>query len=84
MAKKRRNTRKRLIAVLLSLLLIPAAYVGAYYGMQDGCTADLDPSGRVIPEYRPVYRVGGAMVEYALWPAHQLDRWLRPDHWAFP
>ena len=30
----------------------------------------------------PEYRIGGPVVPWLFWPAHQLDRQIRPDAWG--
>ena len=72
-----------LVAVALaSLLLLTAAYFGAYYAMLSDEVAfemDGDDSYFLAGETWPVYRVDG--VDGFFWPAHQIDRRIRPSRW---
>jgi hypothetical protein len=79
----RRPTLAPLIAIVPAVVLLFGGYVGAYYAMlergliNDEVTDDPRPWGELVP----LYRIQGAPTEYALWPAHQIDRLIRPNYW---
>jgi hypothetical protein len=85
------------VAVVLSVLaLLFAGYMGAYYGLVKrtvtmtggGWSFDV-VNGKVInlthaaPDFTAVatYGFGGEIASRAFWPAHQVDRRIRPDYW---
>ena len=61
------------IAVIAVVVLLLVAYVGSYVLL-----VDKGYPGMVVD---PVYRVGGRPAEIFYWPAHQIDRSVRPEHW---
>jgi hypothetical protein len=82
--EKKRNHWSALAGMTAALGLLPA-YVGAYYAnVHDtkmfGLLSD-EPTGRFIS---PQYCVAQTASEVLFYPIHQIDRTLRPDHWAFP
>ena len=65
-----------LLGVLL--LVLPASYMGAYYGLvQRGL-----PWSWRSPAYTAEYRIGGEAAETFFWPAHRIDRRIRPEYWG--
>ena len=80
---RNRSTHLSVLLIAVVLLLLPAAYMGAYYGMLDDSTARfegvlLELGGRRLPEYH----VKGEFVPNVFWPAHQIDRLIRPNYWG--
>ena len=71
------------LAVVLAILLLLAGYMGSYYGMLCGHVYLADTSAVSIGDIYlgPEYRFEHGFVRSVLSPAHQIDRWLRPDHW---
>ena len=80
---ERRQPPTFLVATLVMLLLIPLAYMGTYYGMLSGTVYLADDSAVSISDIYmgPEYRFENGLLRFALEPAHQVDRLLRPDHW---
>jgi hypothetical protein len=39
------------------------------------------PNGRMVIRRVVEYRYGGDAARTAFWPAHRIDRWLRPAQW---
>ena len=68
----------RVAAVMLAVVLLPAAYMGAYFALLRSPLIVGKPnnSRRV-----PLYRVSNAWVSSALAPGHQIDRLIRPGYW---
>jgi hypothetical protein len=72
------------IAVALAALLLPTVYLAAYVGMLRSGESHI---GEVIPgtgryELLPIYRWENDTVRKFFWPAHQVDRRIRPDRWS--
>ena len=63
---------------LTALLLLFGAYMGGYYALLKG----VDGWGGYGESAKPEYRVNAQVVSVPLWPAHQLDRLIRPGYWG--
>ena len=65
-------------AILLVIVLLPAAYMGAYYALlkERFYTGPRSPWSPV-----PVYHIEASWLDSALGPAHDIDREIRPDYW---
>jgi hypothetical protein len=73
-------------ALLVVLVALLAAYASGYWLLLDHeATARLDVHNvlsAVQPQSpRSAYRAGGEVAKVLFWPAHQIDRWLRPSYW---
>jgi len=76
-----------LISIVLALLAM--LYACAYRALveQDGVYADggYRPGDELRANFRRYrkarYRMGGPAVGYFFWPAHQIDRQIRPNEW---
>ena len=66
--------------ILAALLLLFGAYMGSYYALLSGIDYEADPQTAVVWPV-PIYRVNGDAVGDFLWPAHQVDRMIRPADW---
>ncbi len=74
------------LAVLLAIVLLPMAYMGAYYGML------VDQQRKPIgveawmkgesSQFSPKYRIEQPLVTQMLAPAHQVDRFIRRKYWG--
>ena len=64
--------------IAVVVLLLPPLYYGAYW-----LALDHDAWANTGQLTWPLleYRVGGKAAELVFWPAHQIDRKLRPKHW---
>lgn len=60
---------------IAALLLLSAAYMGAYYAM-------LSRLQITFGNPPPVYHNNSDLVRMGLYPAHQFDRLIRPDCWG--
>ena len=79
---RRSNATANIAAILLVIALLPAGYMGAYYLMLDNSADSFDSVLFALGgEKRPVYRVRNEFVADIFWPAHQIDRSIRPAHW---
>jgi hypothetical protein len=93
----RRPTLTLLVAVVLALVLLIGGYMGAYYAMlKEGWeprysgvphppTKSADEFAAAVFDFEmaPAYRIDGEIVVSMFWPAHQLDRVIRPKRWSF-
>ena len=69
---------RAVLLVIVTAVVLAAGYLGAYYGLVE---RGLPYSFRAV--YFPAeYRTGGAAAETFFWPAHQLDRRIRPSYWG--
>jgi hypothetical protein len=72
------------LVIVLVALLVPL-YAGAYWAMLDHKAAVMTMGcGEGVTVYsQPIeqYRFGGAKAAAFLWPAHKIDRWIRPGRW---
>ena len=66
-------------ALLLLAIVLPAAYMGAYYGI---VVRQRMMMGNYMAGAFVSYRYGGSAAETFFWPAHKLDRKLRPEYWG--
>ena len=62
---------------LAAILLLFGAYMGAYYVLLVG-PIDFGHRSNVLP----VYRSSMQGTDTVMWPAHRLDRLIRPDYWG--
>jgi hypothetical protein len=75
------------VSLVASLLLLLAAYMGAYYANLERAwfMAEIFEAGGIDagaqPALYPVYRVEHRLVRKFFWPANQLDRVIRPEYW---
>lgn len=89
-----RRTSPIIAVVVVVLLILVGAYMGAYYSMlsgrgvrmSDGFIWPLDPpTGSYVPvggTCTPIYRVRGQAVPIIFEPAYQVDRLVRPTYWG--
>lgn len=69
---------KRTLAISVSLAVLLALYAGAYVAtVRPFVTIDAG-----IFTVEPEYRFGKSFAPWVFWPAHQVDRRLRPDTWT--
>jgi hypothetical protein len=69
-----------IVGIAAALLLLLAAYMGAYYLAINPLVSRLGfdaPSQTLWVE--PTYRIEG--LDHCFWPAYQVDRQLRPERW---
>jgi hypothetical protein len=64
---------------LASLLVLMGGYLGSYYALLVGSELTLDTDNEFVRV--PVYRSENRILYGVLWPANQIDRVIRPDHW---
>ena len=81
MKSRKHPTTAILAAILLAILLLLAGYMGAYY-------ANVRPERMMLGNrvlYASVfYRVGGLAAHKVFWPAHRIDRRIRPEYFTAP
>ena len=65
---------------LSGLVLLAALHVGAYYATVEKLYASSGINGSRWVIIAPVYAIEGSSLFFG--PAHELDRWFRPDYWA--
>jgi hypothetical protein len=68
--------RKAAPGIAVVLLLAPSLYLLAYW-----LVLDRNASSNIGMDRRAEYRIGGTVAEVFFWPANQVDRKLRPEHW---
>ncbi len=68
-----------LVVAVVVIVLMPAAYMGAYYVLLEGVFAD-----SVAQEFQPRYRWKNMTVFRLFVPANNLDRNIRPNYWNYP
>lgn len=69
------------VLVLAVALLLPLLYLGSYWALiNDGIHSGYTVVGASI-YLEPTYKVGGDAAEFFYWPAHMLDKRLRPNRW---
>ena len=87
----RRRAKARLSSALIvaaALCVLVAIYAGSYLVIvtpKRTVTRMFDTEGLadvVTPEVYPEYRIGGAVAPCLFWPAHELDRQVRPGTWT--
>ena len=71
------------VVLIAIVVLLPAAYLGTYYGLLSGTAYFAEPTAvRVSDIYMvPDYRYNSGFVRTVLEPAHQLDRRLWQRCW---
>lgn len=74
--------KSRLAPILaVALMLAPMFYVVVYLLL---ITRVPVSAGSVFVRYDVRYRYGDTAVKWVFWPAHQLDRQVRPGLWTSP
>ena len=74
---KPRTNAGWIAVILIAVVLLPVAYMGAYYGMLESIVRQSLGSQRVDPGYR----IRSIYVHHFFWPANQIDRQIRPGKW---
>ena len=82
MSNRRPNVTALLATILLLVVLLPAGYMGSYYAMLTPKSQWFTFDGSSFPKYEPDYRVHNDWVHLLYWPAHRLDRTIRPEYWG--
>ena len=77
----RSNATANVAAILLVIAMLPVGYMGAYYAMLDGTYYVSRLRESVEPGYRFDACTGAQLGRNLLEPAHQIDRWMRPQRW---
>jgi hypothetical protein len=61
------------------VILLPAFYIGAYFGIVEN-EVDIAPADHGW-SWSPRYRFASNSLQPFFGPAHEVDWWLRPEHW---
>ena len=69
-------------AAFLCLLLIPVIYAASYLAMVERETVSAMTANGCFTRHSLAYRAGGDAAFVFFAPAHDVDRWLRPDYWT--
>ena len=82
--KENRNPAPWAFSLAIIGILLLIIYVASYRALveQGGEYRTGDENKVTFRRYRlPRYQLGGFAATYFFWPAHQLDRQLRPQEW---
>lgn len=78
----KRSSATPLFAALAILVLVIALYAGSYLAMLNGSVTIIAPESPDTLQIAPAYRFGGRWADVIFFPAHEVDRRIRPHRWA--
>ncbi len=71
-----------LIAAIVAAVTLAVVYAVAYRLLvKRGVSAATGAGVVIVFDYEPQYRIADDVCRRLFWPAHQVDRRMRPDYW---